>query len=165
VQVYTFNPSILEAEADKSLSLRLPDHTEKPCLNKFTCKFKFIYHSILKIRQWIHEILRQMDGSGGYHRKWGNSISKEHTWYAFTDKWILDQKLRIPKIQFANTWNSRGRETKVLILRRSYRDKVWSRPWRNDHPETAPPGDPPINNHQSRQYCRCQQDFADRKLI
>jgi hypothetical protein len=25
---------------------------------------------------------------------------------------------------------------------RSYRDKVWSRDWRNDHPETAPPGDP-----------------------
>jgi hypothetical protein len=24
----------------------------------------------------------------------------------------------------------------------SYRDKVWSRDWRNDHPETAPPGDP-----------------------
>jgi hypothetical protein len=25
---------------------------------------------------------------------------------------------------------------------RSYRNKVWSRYWRNDHPETAPPGDP-----------------------
>jgi hypothetical protein len=25
---------------------------------------------------------------------------------------------------------------------RSYRDKVWKGGWRNDHPETAPPGDP-----------------------
>jgi hypothetical protein len=25
---------------------------------------------------------------------------------------------------------------------RSYRDKVWNRDQRNDHPETAPPGDP-----------------------
>jgi hypothetical protein len=25
---------------------------------------------------------------------------------------------------------------------RSYRDKVWCRDWRNEHPETAPPGDP-----------------------
>jgi hypothetical protein len=25
---------------------------------------------------------------------------------------------------------------------RSYRDKVWSRDWRNDHPKTTPPGDP-----------------------
>ena len=51
-----------------------------------------------------------------------------------------------------NTWNSRGRKTKVWILwsfleggtkypwKESYTDKVWSRDWRNDHPETAPPG-------------------------
>ena len=26
-------------------------------------------------------------------------------------------------------------------LIRSYRDKVWSRDWRKDHPDTAPPGD------------------------
>jgi hypothetical protein len=36
-----------------------------------------------------------MDGSGGYHPKWGNLITKEHIWYALTDKWILAQKLRI----------------------------------------------------------------------
>ena len=42
-----------------------------------------------------------MDGSGGYHPKWGNPITKEFTRYALTDKWILAQKLRIPKIQFA----------------------------------------------------------------
>ena len=41
-----------------------------------------------------------MDGSGGYHPEWGNPITKEHTWYALTDKWILAQKRRIPKIQF-----------------------------------------------------------------
>ena len=27
---------------------------------------------------------------------------KEHTWYAFTDKWILAQKLRITKIKFTD---------------------------------------------------------------
>ena len=27
-----------------------------------------------------------------------NIIQSEHAWYAFTDKWILAQKLRIPKI-------------------------------------------------------------------
>jgi hypothetical protein len=52
-------------------------------------------------KQWIYEILRQMDGSGGSHPKWGNPITTEHTWYALTDKWILAQKLRIPKIQFS----------------------------------------------------------------
>ena len=42
-----------------------------------------------------------MDGPGGYHPEWGNPITKELTWYALTDKWILAQILRIPKIQFA----------------------------------------------------------------
>jgi hypothetical protein len=42
-----------------------------------------------------------MDGSGGYHPEWGKPITKELIWYALTDKWILAQKLRIPKIQFA----------------------------------------------------------------
>jgi hypothetical protein len=37
-----------------------------------------------------------MDWCGGYHPEWGNPITKEHTWYALTDKWILAQKLRIP---------------------------------------------------------------------
>jgi hypothetical protein len=40
-----------------------------------------------------------MDVSGGYHPEWGNPITKEITWYALTDKWILAQKPRIPKIQ------------------------------------------------------------------
>jgi hypothetical protein len=40
-----------------------------------------------------------MDISGGHHPEWGNTITKELTWYALTDKWILPQKARIPKIQ------------------------------------------------------------------
>jgi hypothetical protein len=42
-----------------------------------------------------------MDGSGGYHPEWCIPITKEQTWYALSDKWILTQKLRVPKIQFA----------------------------------------------------------------
>jgi hypothetical protein len=40
-------------------------------------------------------------------------------------------------------------DTSILLRRgeqnthgRNFRDKVWSRDWRNDHPESAPPGDP-----------------------
>jgi hypothetical protein len=40
-----------------------------------------------------------MDGTRKYHPELGNPITKEHTWYALTDKWILTQKLGIPKIQ------------------------------------------------------------------
>jgi hypothetical protein len=39
-----------------------------------------------------------MDGPGGYHPEWSNPITKELTQYVLTDKWILAQKLRIPKI-------------------------------------------------------------------
>jgi len=43
-----------------------------------------------------------MDGTRKYHFEWGNSNTKEHTWYALTVKWILAQKLRIPRIQFTD---------------------------------------------------------------
>ena len=51
-----------------------------------------------------------MDGSEGYHPDWDNPITKEHTWYALTDKWILAQKLRIPKIQFAKHMKLKKKE-------------------------------------------------------
>jgi hypothetical protein len=63
-----------------------------------------------------------MDGSGGYHPEWGNPITKEHTWYALTYKWILAQKLRIPKIQFAKHMKLKKKEgqsvdTSILLRR------------------------------------------------
>ena len=51
-----------------------------------------------------------MDESGGYHLDWDNLITKEHIWYALTDKWILAQKLRIPKIQFAKHMKLKKKE-------------------------------------------------------
>jgi hypothetical protein len=51
-----------------------------------------------------------MDESGGYHPDWGNPITKEHTWYALSDKWILAQKLRIPE-SLQSYLNGGGRET------------------------------------------------------
>jgi hypothetical protein len=42
-----------------------------------------------------------MDGPGGHHPERGNPITKELAQYVLTVKWILAQKLRIPKIQFA----------------------------------------------------------------
>ena len=46
-----------------------------------------------------------MDGTRKYHPECGNPITKEHTWYALTDKWILDPKLVITKIQFTDHMN------------------------------------------------------------
>jgi hypothetical protein len=51
-----------------------------------------------------------MDGPGGYHPEWGNPITKELTWYVLIDKWILAQKLRIPKILFAKHMKLKKKE-------------------------------------------------------
>ena len=40
-----------------------------------------------------------MGRNGKYHPEWGNPITKENRWYAHTEKWILVQKLGIPKTQ------------------------------------------------------------------
>jgi hypothetical protein len=42
-----------------------------------------------------------MDVSGGFHPEFGNPITEEAIRYALSDKWILAQKHRIPKIQLA----------------------------------------------------------------
>ena len=55
-----------------------------------------------------------MGGTGKYP-KCGNPITKEHTWYALTDKWILAQKLGIPKIQYTDQMKI---EKKILALLR-----------------------------------------------
>jgi hypothetical protein len=57
-----------------------------------------------------------MDGSGGYHPEWGNPITKEHTWYALTDKWILAQKLGIPRKQFTSHMNIKKEDRSVDTL-------------------------------------------------
>ena len=46
-------------------------------------------------------------------------MAKEHTWYVLTDKWILAQKLGIPKIQFTNQMkliNKEDQSVDTLIL-------------------------------------------------
>ena len=60
-----------------------------------------------------------MDEPGGHHPEWGNPITKEHTWYAPTDKWILVQNLGIPKIKFTDHMNLKKKDNQsvdTLIL-------------------------------------------------
>jgi hypothetical protein len=49
-------------------------------------------------------------------------ITKEHTWYALTDKWVLAQMFRIPNIQFTDHIKLKKKEdhsvdTPVLLRR------------------------------------------------
>jgi hypothetical protein len=59
-----------------------------------------------------------MDGSGGYHPKLGNPNTKEHTWYAFTDKWILPQSTQNTICETHETQKDRRPKCGHLILLR-----------------------------------------------
>ena len=81
--------------------------------------FSFISFSVYGFmwKSWnYYEILRQIDGTRKYHPECGNSITKEHSWYALTDKWILGQKLRIPKIQFTNHLKLKKKEDQSVDI-------------------------------------------------
>ena len=56
-----------------------------------------------------------MDGARNYHPEGGNPITKEHTRYAITDKWILAQKLGIPKIQLADHMKLKKKEDQSFL--------------------------------------------------
>jgi hypothetical protein len=78
------------------------------------------YYSAI-IKQWIPEILRQMDETRKYHPEWSNPVSKEHTWYVLIDKWILAQKLGMPKIQLTDHMKLKKDDQSVdtsILLRR-----------------------------------------------
>jgi hypothetical protein len=67
-----------------------------------------------------------MDQTRKYHPECGNPITKEHTWYTFADKWLLAQKLGIPKIQFTDNIKLKKKEDQSVdssvLLRRG--DKI-----------------------------------------
>ena len=43
-----------------------------------------------------------MNGTGDYHPERASPVTKDHSWYSLTDKWILATKLCIPKTQFTH---------------------------------------------------------------
>ena len=51
-----------------------------------------------------------MDGTRKYHPECGNPVTKEHTWYVFTGKWILVQRLRIPTMQLTDHMKLKKKE-------------------------------------------------------
>jgi hypothetical protein len=66
-----------------------------------------------------------MDRARKYHPEWGNPITKEHTWYALTDK------LAVPKIQFTD--HMKLKKTKVWVLwsfSESGTKYSWEQVWR-----------------------------------
>ena len=68
-----------------------------------------------------------MYGNRKYHPELGNLVTKEHTWYALTDKWILAQKLRRAMIQLTDHMKFKKKEQSVgvsILLRRGNDDTI-----------------------------------------
>ena len=53
-----------------------------------------------------------------YHPGRGSPITKEHTWHALTDKWIVAQKLGIPKIQLTEHMKLKKKEEDTSVFLR-----------------------------------------------
>jgi hypothetical protein len=102
-----------------------------------------------------------------------NSLSKvnqlqKDTQYALTDKWILAQKFRIPKVQFTDYMKPKKKEDQSVdtsvLLRRGNKiltggnmDIKCGRETEGKAIQRLP--------HKPRHYCRCQEVPSDRSLI
>jgi hypothetical protein len=90
------------------------------------------YYSAIK-KQWLHEIHRQMIGTRKYHPEWGNTVTKEHTWYILIDKWILGKKPRIPMIWLTDHMKVKKNEDQSVdasvLLRRGNKIIMGGRGW------------------------------------
>ena len=112
-----------------------------------------------------------MDGSGGYHPEWGNPFTKEHTWYPLTHKWILAQKLRLPKIQYAKHMKLKKKEEQRVdtsfLLRRVKKISMEGVTEAKFGAETEGrtiqrlphPGTHPIYNHQTQTLLHMPERF------
>jgi len=79
-------------------------------------------------KQWLHEILRHIDGTRKYHLEWWKSVTKEHTWYVLTNKWILAQRLGITNKKFTDHMKPKKKEdqnVKASVLLR-WENKIFT---------------------------------------
>jgi hypothetical protein len=102
------------------------------------------------------------------------------SWYVLTDKWILAQKLRIPKIQFTDHKKFKKKEdqsvdTSILLRRGNKMSKIpmGGNTEMKYEAETEVMathdcpiwGSTPYTVTKPRHYCGCQQVLTDRSLI
>jgi len=84
--------------------LRCPSKEE--WIQKMWYIYTMEYYSALIKNNWFLGKWMELEN----HPEWGNPITKEHTWYALTDKWMLAQKLWLPKIQFTDYMKLKKKE-------------------------------------------------------
>jgi hypothetical protein len=72
------------------------------------------YYTAIKNNEFMKFFCKWMDGTRKYP-DCGNLVTKEHAWYAFTYKWILAQKFRIPKINFTDHMKVKKKEDQSVV--------------------------------------------------
>ena len=103
---------------------------------------------------------------------WGNPITKECTCYVLTDKWILAQKLWIPKIQFTDYMKLKNMQDQCVdasvCLRSggySKKTKCWAQTEEKTTKGLPHLGSIPYTIPKPGCYCRCREVQANRNLI
>ena len=89
------------------------------------------YYSAIENNEFMKYFIKWME-LRKYHPEGNNPITKEHTCYTLTDKWILAPKYQIPKIQFTdhmklNKKEDQGVNASVLLKRRTKysQEQIW----------------------------------------
>ena len=103
--------------------------------------------------------------------RWPSHKRTQMAWYTLTDKWIIAQKLGIPKIQFIDQTKLKKKEKEsmnIRVLRSGDKipaggDKVWVRYWRKDHCPNWESISYTVTK--TRHYYWFQQVLAGRSLI
>ena len=118
-----------------------------------------------------------MFGARTFHLERGNPVTKEYTWYVLTDKWILAQKLGIPKIQFTDHMKLKKKEDQSVdtsvLLKPGNKIPMGGVTETKCGTETEGKaiqrlphlGSIPYTVTKPRHCCGCQELHADRSLI
>ena len=117
-----------------------------------------------------------MDVSREHHLEWGNPVTKENSWYAPTEKWIL-----VPKSSARNNsqklWSSKRRKARMWVPQ-SFLDGRTKHSWeeimgqieeqgleKRSSRDCLTWGSIPYAATKPSHYCWCQEVLANRSLI
>ena len=117
-----------------------------------------------------------MNGTWKYP-EWGDSVTKEHTWYALTNKWVLAHKFRISKFNSQTIWIPRRKKTKMWMVqcflegwtkysqKEMWRQSVEQRLKERTSRDCPTWGSIPYTATNPGCYCGCREVRADGSLI
>jgi hypothetical protein len=135
------------------------------------------YYSAIKNNEFMKFLGKWMDLKDITLSEVTQSQKNTHDMHSLTDKWILAQKLGIPKIQFTGHMKCKKKEDQsvdtLILLRRGNKILMEEVTETKCGAETEGMtiqdcltwGSIPYTTTKPRHYCGCKQELADKSLI